>query len=108
MAMTVAPSTETDKALLLAITHASDTARAVDEVADEMLDNSTHQIDLDNFAYYKVRDIQAALAVLNKIIRSDWEVGLMAVEERHVQLLADSVDRARQLTVAIREALSEL
>lgn len=105
---TVAAITDKGKALRLAIAHAIDTTTAVDEIADELISKETGAVDMDNFPHLRIQDVQNALAALAKIISGDWEVCLLPAEAPHTQLLAESIDRARQIQAAVRETLASL
>lgn len=106
--LTVDKISDTGKALRAAVAHAADVASAVDEIADELISKETGTVDLDNFHYLRIQDVQNAVDELGKIIRGDWEVCLRPIEAPHVQLLAESIERARQIKAAVLETLASL
>lgn len=105
---TVDKISDKGKALRAAVAHAADVASAVDEIADELISKETGTVDLDNFHYHRIQDVQNALDELGKIILGDGGVCLLPAEAPHVQLLAESIDRARQIQAAVRETLASL
>lgn len=104
----VTPITDSGKALRAAIAHSIETALAVDEIADELISKETNMVDRDNLPFLRIQDVQNAIVALDKIIRGDWEVCLLPAEVPHTQLLAESIDRARQIRAAIDETLASL
>lgn len=104
MTIKVTLNTASGKALVKALGLVIDTTEAVDSIAADYLD-ADGTVDLENFGFMKVREIQSTLAELDAIIKRTSDAVMFPIDlHARTQMLAECLDRARQLAAAIREA----
>lgn len=110
MPIYLTPSTEQQRTAIAALRFIVDTAETVESY---MVDYTTpaegaHNIlvvDRDFLGRERVADVLRVLAELDAIVQGGWEWSLMEAVTPEAALRADTVERARVLADAIREAL---
>jgi hypothetical protein len=105
MSTTITPLSKTDIAKLHRLSTTITTAEIVNEIAEELVD-ATNTLDLGTFDYCRIGDLKKSLNKLDKIVQTAWDAELLVTDDIEVHVLALAVHRARELSVAIREALA--
>ena len=105
MSTTITPLSKADVAKIHRLSATLATVETVTEIAEELVDG-TNTLDLGTFDYCRIGDLKKSLNKLDKIVQTAWEAELLVTDDIEVHVLALAVHRARELSVAIREALA--
>lgn len=90
---------------LAALKFTVDSTEAVDSYCTDYLISGMSTIDTEVLGRERIDDIRRVLSELDAIVKSSWEVALMDSTSANARVLGATVERARNLAAAIREAL---
>lgn len=91
---------------LAALKFTVDSTEAVDSYCTDYLASGLSTVDPEVIGRERLDDLRRVLAELDAIVRSSWEVALMDASSVDARLLGATVERARNLAAALREAAS--